>query len=85
MYMPILNHDKNEWYEFDVDNTTTMKTIREQYAQKLGLETCKLRMWISSPINLNYKKEWPSEEDFRMLASCGILGADFPVCIIVSS
>jgi hypothetical protein len=84
MHISILNRDKNEWYDFDVNNTTTMKTIREHTAQKMELEACKLRMWISSPINLNHKKEWPYEQDSLTLASCGILNANFPVCIIVS-
>jgi hypothetical protein len=85
MNIRMLNSEKNEWYYFDVNNTTTMKTIKEQYAQKTELDACKLRTWISSPINLNHKKEWPSGEDYRTLASCGILNGDFPVCIIVSS
>jgi hypothetical protein len=85
MNIRILNSEKNEWYDFDVNNTTTMKTIREHTAQIMELEPHKLRTWISSPLNLKKKKEWPSEQDSLTLASCGILGANFPVCIIVSS
>jgi hypothetical protein len=85
MNISILNRDKNEWYDFDINNTTTMKNIKEQYAQKTELDPSKLRTWISSPINLNHKKEWTSEEDHRTLASCGVLNANFHICIIVSS
>jgi hypothetical protein len=83
--MQILNSDKNEWYNFDVDNTTTMKTIKEQYAQNLGLEACKLRVWISSTINPNRKKEWIPEADHLTLAECHILIAKARAFIIVKS
>jgi dTDP-D-glucose 4,6-dehydratase len=38
MNIRILNSEKNEWYDFDVNNTTTMKTIREHTAQIMKLE-----------------------------------------------
>jgi len=85
MTIPILNSDKNEWYNFDVDNTTTMKTIKEQYAEKLELDAYTLRVWISSTINPNRKKEWIPEADHLTLAACHILIAEARAFIIVKS
>jgi hypothetical protein len=83
--IPILNSDKNEWYNFVVDNTTTMKNIKEMYAQKLELEDCKLQVWISSAINPNRKKEWIPEADHLTLAACHILIAEARTFIIMKS
>ncbi len=83
--IPILNSDKNEWYNFAVDNTTTMKNIKEMYAQKLELEASTLRVWISSTINPNRKKEWIPQADHFTLAACHILIAEARAFIIVKS
>ena len=86
--IPILNSDTNEWYNFTVDNTTTMKNIKEMYAQKLELEASNasnIQVWISSTINPNRKKEWIPQADHLTLAACHILIAEARAFIIVKS
>jgi hypothetical protein len=38
MNISVFNSDENESYDFEVDNTTTMKNIKDRYAQKLGFK-----------------------------------------------
>jgi hypothetical protein len=86
--IPILNSDKNEWYNFAVDNTTTMKNIKEMYAQKLELEASNasnIQVWISSMIVPNRKKEWPTDVDHFTLYNCHILKPEARAFIIVKS
>jgi hypothetical protein len=85
MNILILNSDKNESYDFEVDNTTTMKNIKEKYAQNLGLEYNNLQVWISSMIDPTCKKEWPSDVDHFTLYNCHILKPEARAFIIVKS
>lgn len=80
-----MNSNKNERYDFEVDNTTTMKDIKEQYAQQLDLEVSKLRVWISSYICPFIKKEWPSYVDDLTLFNCNILIPEAQAFIIIKS
>jgi hypothetical protein len=73
MNIRVFNSDKNESYDFEVDNTTTMKNIKDRYAQKLGLEYDKLKVWISSSKYPEQKKEWIPLADHLTLAECDIL------------
>lgn len=85
MNIKILNSNNNEWYDFEVDDTTTMINIKKQYAEKLNLDVDKLRVWISSMINKNRKKEWISEADDLTLACCDILIPKAQAFIIIKS
>ena len=85
MNIQIMNSNKNERYNFEVDNTTTMKDIKEQYAQQLDLEVSKLRVWISSYICPIIKKEWPSNFDDITLFNCHILKPEARSFIIIKS
>ena len=78
MNIQIMNSNNNEWYNFDVDDTTTMINIKEQYAQQLNLNVDNLRVWISSNIFPIIKKEWPS-------AQCNILKPEAHAFIIIKS
>ena len=85
MSIQIMNSNKNERYDFEVDNTTTMKDIKEQYARQLDLEVSKLRVWISSYICPIIKKEWPSNFDDITLFNCHILKPEARAFIIIKS
>jgi hypothetical protein len=85
MNIQIMNSNNNEWYNFDVDNTTTMINIKEQYAQQLNLNVNNLRVWISSDICPIIKKEWIPEADHYTLAQCNILKPEAHVFIIIKS
>lgn len=85
MKIRIFNSNKNESYYFEVDNTTTMNDIKEQYATKLDLEISKLQVWISSDILPIIKKEWPSDVDYITLYNCHILKPESHAFIIVKS
>jgi len=85
MNIRIMNSNNNEWYNFDVDNTTTMINIKEQYAQQLNLNADNLRVWISSDICPIIKKEWPSNVDYFTLAQCHILKPEARAFIIIKS
>ena len=83
--MKIFNFNNNEWYDFDVDNKTTMSNIKEKYALQLNLDVDKLIVWISSMINKNRKKEWIPEADNLTLACCNILIPEAQAFIIIKS
>lgn len=83
--MKIFNFNNNEWYIFDVNNTTTMKDIKEKYSQQLNLDVDKLIVWISSMINKNRKKEWIPEADYLTLAECNILIPEAQAFIVIKS
>ena len=85
MNIRVFNSDENESYDFEVDNTTTMKHIKEQYATKLDIEYNKLRVWISSDILPIIKKEWPSDVDHLTLYNCHILKPEARAFIIIKS
>jgi hypothetical protein len=85
MNIKIFNSNNNECYNFDVDNTTTMMNIKEQYAQQLNLDVDNLRVWISSYIYPIIKKEWPSNVDYLTLAQCHILKPEARAFIIIKS
>lgn len=85
MNMKIFNFNNNEWYIFDVNNTTTMKDIKEKYSQQLNLDVDKLIVWISSMINKNRKKEWIPEADYLTLAECNILIPEAQAFIVIKS
>jgi hypothetical protein len=85
MNIKIFNSNNNECYNFDVDNTTTMINIKEQYAQQLNLNVNNLRVWISSDILPMLKKKWEKEVDHLTLANCHILIPELYVFIIVKS
>jgi hypothetical protein len=85
MNIKIFNFNNDEWYIFDVNNTTTMKDIKEKYSQQLNLDTDKLIVWISSMINKNRKKEWIPEADHLTLAECNILIPEAKAFIIIKS
>lgn len=85
MNMKIFNFNNDEWYDFEVDNTTTMTNIKKQYAEKLNLDVDKLTVWISSMINKNRKKEWIPEADYLTLACCNILIPEAKTFIIIKS
>jgi len=74
MNIQIMNSNNNEWYNFDVDNTT-MINIKEQY----------VRVWISSDICPIIKKEWIPEADHYTLAQCNVLIPEACVFIIIKS
>ena len=83
--MKIFNFNNNEWYIFDINNTTTMKDIKEKYSQQLNLDVDKLIVWISSMINKNRKKEWIPEADYLTLAECNILIPEAQAFIVIKS
>jgi hypothetical protein len=85
MNIRVFNSDKNESYDFEVDNTTTMKNIKDQYAQQLGFEYNKLKAWISSSKYPTRKKEWIQEADYLTLAECNILIPEACAFIIMKS
>ena len=85
MNIQIMNSNKNEWYVFEVDNSTTMKDIKEQYATQLDLEVSNLRVWISFYICQVIKKEWPSNFDDLTLFNCHILKPEARAFIIIKS
>lgn len=85
MYIRVFNSDKNESYRFIVDETTTMKNIKDHYAKKSDIDVSKLRVWISSDILPMLKKKWESEVDHLVLANCHILIPELQVFIIVKS
>jgi hypothetical protein len=83
--MKIFNFNNDEWYDYDVDNTTTMSNIKEKYALQLNLDVDKLTVWISSMINKNRKKEWIPKADNYTLAECNILIPEAKAFIIIKS
>lgn len=85
MNIRVFNSDKNESYDFEVDNTTTMKNIKDQYAQKLGFEYNELKAWISSSKYPTRKKEWIPEADYLTLAECDIFIPEACAFIIMTS
>lgn len=85
MNIKIFNFNNDEWYIFEVNNTTTMKDIKEKYSQQLNLDTDKLIVWISSMINKNRKKEWIPEADHLTLAECNILIPEAEAFIVIKS
>lgn len=85
MNMKIFNSNDNVSYYFIVDETTTMKNIKDYYAKKSDIEVSKLKVWISSDILPMIKKKWEKEIDHLTLANCHILIPELHVFIIVKS
>jgi hypothetical protein len=85
MFIRVFNSNKNESYRFIVDETTTMKNIKDNYAKKSDIEVSKLKVWISSDILPMLKKKWEKEVDHLTLANCHILIPELYVFIIVKS
>jgi len=72
-------------YDYDVDNTTTMRNIKEKYALQLNLDVDNLHVWISSDICPIIKKEWPSNVDYLTLSQCHILIPEAKAFIVIKS
>jgi hypothetical protein len=85
MQIRILNLNNNNLYNYDVDETTTMKNIKEQYAQQLNLNIDNFRVWISFDKCPTLKKEWTSDFDYLTLASCNVLKPAAQAFIIIKS
>jgi hypothetical protein len=85
MLIRVLNLNDNVSYNFSVNNTTTMKNIKDSYVRELNLNVDKLIVWISSDIFPLIKKEWPSDFDHLTLTECNILKPDAKAFIIIKS
>ena len=85
MNIRVFNYNDKLSYNFDVDDTTTMKNIKEQYAQQLNLDVDNLRVWISLDICPVISKEWPSYADDLTLAQCNVLIPELRAFIIIKS
>jgi len=85
MNIRVFNYNNKLSYNFDVDDTTTMKNIKEQYAQQLNLNVDNLRVWISSDICPVISKEWIPEADHLTLAQCNVLIPEVCAFIIIKS